>query len=184
MEAREFTNGADVLANVKRTRSYFDSLRSPSFKHEAQIAELTKTIQALTETLGQKDSAIAALRAKLSFYEDPANAGVSVRQIQKTVAEFYNISTAELLAARRTAEIVGPRHVAMYLAKMMTKHSYPEIGRMFAGRDHTTVLHAIRSIETRRKLNPQLDVTIKLLMDRLLTDAQGRREQFETAACA
>jgi chromosomal replication initiator protein len=58
------------------------------------------------------------------------------------------VSRADLLSSRRTANVVRPRQVAMYLAKILTLRSLPEIGRRFGGRDHTTVLHAVRKIET------------------------------------
>jgi len=63
------------------------------------------------------------------------------------VARQYNVSRADLLSSRRTANVVRPRQVAMYLAKVLTLRSLPEIGRRFGGRDHTTVLHAVRKIE-------------------------------------
>jgi chromosomal replication initiator protein len=63
------------------------------------------------------------------------------------VARQYNVSRADLLSSRRTANVVRPRQVAMYLAKILTLRSLPEIGRRFGGRDHTTVLHAVRKIE-------------------------------------
>jgi chromosomal replication initiator protein len=72
---------------------------------------------------------------------------VRIEDIQRVVARHYNVSKADLLSARRTRTIVRPRHVAMYLAKVLTPRSLPEIGRRFGGRDHTTVLHAVRKIE-------------------------------------
>jgi chromosomal replication initiator protein len=67
---------------------------------------------------------------------------VRIEDIQHTVARQYNVSRADLLSSRRTMNVVRPRHVAMYLAKILTLRSLPEIGRHFGGRDHTTVLHA------------------------------------------
>ncbi len=72
---------------------------------------------------------------------------VRIEDIQRVVARHYNVSKTELLSNRRTRTIVKPRQVAMYLAKVMTPRSLPEIGRRFGGRDHTTVLHAVRKIE-------------------------------------
>ena len=72
---------------------------------------------------------------------------VKIEDIQRVVARQYNVSRADLLSSRRTANVVRPRQVAMYLAKTMTLRSLPEIGRRFGGRDHTTVLHAVRKIE-------------------------------------
>lgn len=73
---------------------------------------------------------------------------VRIEDIQKLVASHYNVSRADILSARRTAVVVRPRQIAMYLSKMLTPRSLPEIGRRFGGRDHTTVLHAVRKIET------------------------------------
>jgi chromosomal replication initiator protein len=73
---------------------------------------------------------------------------VRIEDIQRVVARQYNVSRADLLSSRRTANVVRPRQVAMYLAKILTLRSLPEIGRRFGGRDHTTVLHAVRKIET------------------------------------
>ena len=78
--------------------------------------------------------------------QDPKR--VKIEDIQRTVARQYNVSRADLLSSRRTANVVRPRQIAMYLAKTLTLRSLPEIGRRFGGRDHTTVLHAVRKIET------------------------------------
>jgi chromosomal replication initiator protein len=71
---------------------------------------------------------------------------VKIEDIQKLVATHFNVSRADILSARRTASVVRPRQIAMYLAKVLTPRSLPEIGRRFGGRDHTTVLHAVRKI--------------------------------------
>ena len=72
---------------------------------------------------------------------------VKIEDIQKLVASHYSVTRADILSSRRTAIVVKPRQVAMYLAKALTLRSLPEIGRRFGGRDHTTVLHAVRKIE-------------------------------------
>ncbi len=71
---------------------------------------------------------------------------VSIPNIQKTVAEYYKIRISDILSRRRNRTIARPRQMAMYLAKELTKHSYPEIGEAFGGRDHSTVIHACRKI--------------------------------------
>ncbi|MEM7566528.1 MAG: helix-turn-helix domain-containing protein, partial [Pseudomonadota bacterium] len=76
---------------------------------------------------------------------------VKIEDIQKTVAKHFNVSRADLLSARRTRTVVRPRQIAMYLAKQLTPRSLPEIGRRFGGRDHTTVLHAVRKVESLMK---------------------------------
>ena len=72
---------------------------------------------------------------------------VKIEDIQKLVASHYSVTRADILSSRRTATVVKPRQIAMYLAKTLTLRSLPEIGRRFGGRDHTTVLHAVRKIE-------------------------------------
>ncbi len=72
---------------------------------------------------------------------------VRIEEIQRIVARHYNVNRSDLLSSRRTANVVRPRQIAMYLAKTLTLRSLPEIGRRFGGRDHTTVLHAVRKIE-------------------------------------
>ena len=72
---------------------------------------------------------------------------IKIEDIQKLVASRYNVSRSDILSERRTAAVVKPRQIAMYLSKVLTLRSLPEIGRRFGGRDHTTVLHACRRIE-------------------------------------
>ena len=79
---------------------------------------------------------------------------VSIENIQKTVAEYYNIKLSDLLSKRRSRSITRPRQLAMALTKDLTRHSLPEIGEAFNGRDHTTVLHACKKIAELRKENP------------------------------
>ena len=79
---------------------------------------------------------------------------VSIENIQKTVAEYYNIKLSDLLSKRRSRSITRPRQLAMALTKELTRHSLPEIGEAFNGRDHTTVLHACKKITELRKESP------------------------------
>ncbi|PSJ57903.1 chromosomal replication initiator protein DnaA [Pseudaminobacter soli (ex Li et al. 2025)] len=94
---------------------------------------------------------------------------VRIEDIQRIVARHYNVSKTELLSNRRTRTIVKPRQIAMYLAKVMTPRSLPEIGRRFGGRDHTTVLHAVRKIEDLSGADNTLAQELELLR-RLITD--------------
>ncbi|HMB48547.1 MAG TPA: chromosomal replication initiator protein DnaA, partial [Afifellaceae bacterium] len=88
---------------------------------------------------------------------------IRIEDIQKIVARHYNVSKHDLLSARRTRTIVRPRQIAMYLAKTMTPRSFPEIGKRFGGRDHTTVLHAVRKIEEMVSADHTLAQEIELL---------------------
>ena len=88
---------------------------------------------------------------------------VKIEDIQKLVASHYSVTRADILSSRRTATVVKPRQVAMYLSKTLTLRSLPEIGRRFGGRDHTTVLHAVRKIEGLRASNDTLREELELL---------------------
>jgi chromosomal replication initiator protein len=92
---------------------------------------------------------------------------VKIEDIQRVVARQYNVSRSDLLSSRRTANVVRPRQVAMYLAKTLTLRSLPEIGRRFGGRDHTTVLHAVRKIENLVNTDSALAEEIELLKRQL-----------------
>jgi chromosomal replication initiator protein len=93
---------------------------------------------------------------------------VKIEDIQKLVASHFNVSRADILSARRTASVVRPRQIAMYLAKLLTPRSLPEIGRRFGGRDHTTVLHAVRKITGLVTADGTLTEEIELLKRMLL----------------
>ncbi|CAK7258886.1 chromosomal replication initiator protein DnaA, partial [Shinella sp. YE25] len=88
---------------------------------------------------------------------------VRIEDIQRVVAKHYNVSRQELVSNRRTRVIVKPRQIAMYLSKTLTPRSFPEIGRRFGGRDHTTVLHAVRKIEELIAGDTKLSHEIELL---------------------
>ncbi|WP_337268033.1 chromosomal replication initiator protein DnaA [Oryzifoliimicrobium ureilyticus] len=88
---------------------------------------------------------------------------VRIEDIQRIVARHYNVSRQELVSNRRTRVIVKPRQIAMYLSKTLTPRSFPEIGRRFGGRDHTTVLHAVRKIEELISGDTKLSHEIELL---------------------
>ena len=94
---------------------------------------------------------------------------VSIENIQKTVAEYYKIRVADLLSARRTRSITRPRQLAMALAKELTRHSLPEIGNAFGGRDHTTVLHACRKIVELKESDARMQEDFNNLLRSLST---------------
>jgi chromosomal replication initiator protein len=110
-----------------------------------------------------KDINIALARDALKDLLSIQNRQISVENIQKTVADFYKIKVADMYSKKRPASIARPRQIAMYLAKDMTKKSLPEIGELFGGRDHTTVLHAVRKIGAERSVNPELNQQLHVL---------------------
>ena len=91
-----------------------------------------------------------AERAIRDLVRTPEPKKIKIEDIQKLVASHFNVSRADILSSRRTATVVRPRQIAMYLSKLLTPRSLPEIGRRFGGRDHTTVLHAVRKIHGSR----------------------------------
>jgi chromosomal replication initiator protein len=110
----------------------------------------------------QKEISIQLAREALRDLLSIQNRQISVENIQKTVADYYKIKVADMYSKKRPASIARPRQIAMYLAKELTQKSLPEIGELFGGRDHTTVLHAVRKIGGERQqmtdLNQQLHV--------------------------
>jgi chromosomal replication initiator protein len=112
------------------------------------------------------ETAEAAIRDLVRLREPKR---VRIEDIQKLVAARYNVSRADILSERRTAAVVKPRQIAMYLSKSLTLRSLPEIGRRFGGRDHTTVLHAVRKIEKAlgddRTLTEEVELLKRMLMD-------------------
>ncbi|MBS1170736.1 MAG: dnaA [Burkholderiaceae bacterium] len=110
-----------------------------------------------------KDITIDVAREALKDLLSVQNRQVSVDNIQKTVADFFNIKVADMYSKRRPANIVRPRQVAMYMAKELTQKSLPEIGELFGGRDHTTVLHAVRKITQDRARDPELNHQLHVL---------------------
>ena len=92
---------------------------------------------------------------------------ITIDEIQRRVSDHYRIRHSEMLSARRAREVARPRQVAMYIAKQLTPRSLPEIGRRFGGRDHTTVIHAIKQIEKLRAIDAELDSDVRLLLRQL-----------------
>lgn len=88
---------------------------------------------------------------------------VTIEEIQKKVAEHFNIKLSEMFSPRRARSVARPRQIAMYLSKQLTTRSLPEIGRRFGNRDHTTVMHAVRKVEELRSLDAAIDEDVELL---------------------
>lgn len=90
-----------------------------------------------------------------------------VKAIQHAVADHYDVTVHDILSSRRTARVVKPRQIAMFLAKKLTLKSLPEVGRRFGGRDHTTVLHAVRKIESLAQEDGDLSADLNALISSL-----------------
>ncbi len=111
----------------------------------------------------QKDISIQLAREALKDLLSIQNRQIGVENIQKTVADFYKIKVADMYSKKRPASIARPRQIAMFLAKELTQKSLPEIGELFGGRDHTTVLHAVRKIAAERQTNTELNQQLHVL---------------------
>ena len=109
------------------------------------------------------DEAQAVLRPHLRAGEKR----ITVDDIQKAVAEYYGMKQADLLSERRQRAIARPRQTAMWLCKLLTTRSLPDIGRRFGGRDHTTVLHAVRRIEELKAVDAPLSADVEALTRKL-----------------
>jgi chromosomal replication initiator protein len=179
-------NTLDEALRVKILEARIDAARTaqPGFEvSKAVVAMVARSIQtngrdldgAVNRLLAHTTLAGAALTIEaaeaairdLVRARDPKR--VKIEEIQKLVATHFNVSRADILSSRRTANVVRPRQIAMYLSKMMTPRSLPEIGRRFGGRDHTTVLHAVRKIEGLAGNDPVLSEELELFK-RLLSE--------------
>lgn len=125
---------------------------------DPEKAAMEQKIQAMEELVGKMHEQLQWMRQKrsISFENMPTDKIVRLQDIIAVVARFYNRTINDMKSARRTADIVRPRQVAMYLCRELTARSTPEIGRHLGGKDHTTVLHGCRKIEELIKTDPFL----------------------------
>jgi len=119
----------------------------------------------------EPDLSLARIEEILGHLTRPSDTRrIRIEDIQRLVARHYNVSKQDMLSNRRTRTVVRPRQMAMYLAKILTPRSLPEIGRSFGGRDHTTVLHAVRTVEGRlggdEKLAQEVELLKRLIHER------------------
>ena len=134
------------------------------------IRELEGGLNTLVARAGDRLSSLS-LEEAANFLRPHLKPGgerrVTVDDIQRAVAEHYSLKKEDLLSERRTRSVARPRQTAMYLAKQLTTRSYPDIGRRFGGRDHTTVLHAVRRIEALKLEDPGLAQDVEILTRKL-----------------
>lgn len=126
------------------------------------IRELEGALNKLLAYASLADTAISLelARDRLAETARGARARISIDDIQRAVCAHYKLDRMEMASKRRAREVARPRQIAMYLAKTLTPRSYPEIGRKFGGRDHSTVIHAIKTIESLRVADPAIDSDI------------------------
>jgi chromosomal replication initiator protein len=174
----------DMRRRILELRIAAASARDPSFKVPQTIIDFVAS--AITSNGRDLDGAVNRLLAHASFAGarmtlESAEAAihdlirarepkrVRVEEILNLVAAHFSVTRADLLSARRTTSVVRPRQIAMYLSRNLTSRSLPEIGQRFGGRDHTTVLHAVRKVEVLIGENPALKEEVGLLK-RMLTE--------------
>ena len=131
----------------------------------ANVRELEGALRKILaySRFSHKEINIGLAREALKDLLSIQNRQIGVENIQKTVADFYKIKVADMYSKKRPASIARPRQIAMYLAKDMTQKSLPEIGDLFGGREHTTVLHAVRKIGAERQKNTELNQQLHVL---------------------
>ena len=98
---------------------------------------------------------------------------VTIDSIQTIVCKFFKISKNEMLSSRRSRYLVRPRQTAIYLTKILTTKSLPEIGREFSNRDHTTIIHSVKTIEKLKEKNPDMNDNINKLKNIILYNKEG-----------
>ena len=123
---------------------------------------LIRVVAYCTLTNSKVDVRLAQEILKDAFKEEAQK--FSIEEIQKVVADYFNVRVSDLRAKKRTVSIVRPRQIAMYLVRELTSHSLPEIGEFFGGKDHTTVLHSCNKIAGER----ERDVSLRGVLDKLV----------------
>ena len=98
---------------------------------------------------------------------------ITIDLIQSNVCKFFKISKNEMLSSRRSRYLVRPRQVAIYLTKILTSKSLPEIGREFSNRDHTTIIHSVKTIEKLKKDDVELSNNIEILKNKILYNKEN-----------
>lgn len=148
--------GADVVEFLARTISR--NVRELEGGLNKLLAYAQLTGKPVSKTLAEE---------QLSDILSACRRRITIDEIQRTVCEYYRIDRSEMASKRRARAVVRPRQVAMYLAKVMTPRSYPEIGRKFGGRDHSTVIHAVKLVEGLRAQDDEIDNDVRALLRQL-----------------
>ncbi len=154
---------ANAMAGVTITDDVLDMLAG---RIVSNVRELEGALNRLVAYASLSDTAITPEFAEevLADMFRASQRRITIDEIQKRVSDHFRIRQAEMVSARRAREVARPRQIAMYLAKQLTPRSLPEIGRRFGGRDHTTVIHAVRQIERLRGIDTDIDNDVRSLM--------------------
>lgn len=144
-------------------------------KHPEEVSDMLRDIQArLCEVAATVETISPRLQAAINtIMGDQAYDGITLSAILQFTATHYDVTPREIRSGRRNARLVRPRHIVMYLCKTMTPRSYPEIAMFLGGRDHTTVLHAVRSVTKLMDADADFADEIRMLTNRILTGGQN-----------
>ena len=167
----------ELRLGILQSKAEAIAVRDPSFELEPKVLEflaqrISSNVRVLEGALTRlfAFSSLIGRRITLDMTQEcladllrTADRKVTIDEIKRKVADHYNLRLSDLISARRARAVARPRQVAMFLAKTLTSKSLPEIGRGFGGRDHTTVIHAVRKVEQLRETDSQLADDIELL---------------------
>src|SRR5690606_26390538 len=162
VEPPELETRAAILINKANQESVYlpnDAAMFMAQKLRSNVRELEgalKKVIAHSRFIGEEIS-VPLIKEALKDLLAIQNRLVTVDNIQRTVAEYYKIKMGDMISKRRSRSVARPRQMAMCLSKELTNHSLPEIGTMYGGRDHTTVLHACRTINELRKSSQDIN---------------------------
>jgi chromosomal replication initiator protein len=126
-------------------------------------AALTKMI-GYAELINKTPTVEIAQEQLRDTFSSPMSGTITVENIQKVVAEQYNISVSDIKSKKRDKKYVIPRQIALYIARELTEYSFPELGNEFGGRDHTTAMHSYEKIQNLLKTDSSLNSTVQMLM--------------------
>ena len=160
----------DIVINIQGDEPFINknslelliNIFKDDINNEINYGSLMKEIQNISETR-------VILKDLLNLSENK----VTIDLIQTTVCKFFKISKNEMLSPRRSRYLVRPRQTAIYLSKMLTSKSLPEIGRAFSNRDHTTVIHSVKTIDKLRKEDTELNTNIDSLKNKILYNQEN-----------
>ena len=162
----------ELRLGILQSKAEQNSLRIPPKVMEFLAHKITSNVRELEGALNRiaahvqligRDITLESTQEVLHDLLRSNERRVTIDEIQRRVAEHFNIRLGEMTSDRRARAVARPRQVAMYLAKQLTTRSLPEIGRKFGGRDHTTVMHAVRKIEELKGTDPALAEDVELL---------------------
>lgn len=165
-----------IDCKIAQARSHCPDLEVPENVRDFLAARVTSSARELEGVLNNvivrtaylgRPVTLETVEEALSELPVKAERRVSVDEIQKSVAGYFNLTVDDILSKRRTQSVVRPRHIAMYLAKTMTTRSLPDIGNRFGGRDHSTVIHAVKKITARLACDSVLADDVEAIKRRL-----------------